>query len=170
MPCSLRQAGMHMNAQTGETALEQQAIVMEVFGDKARVRGSRASACGHCAGQAACGTLGSWAQRFADMDVHNGVGARVGDTVTVRIADGVLLKSTAVLYGLPMLAFVIGGIMAQLLAQAVAVHGELWSVTGALLGLALTYLWMVKRQPLQHLGTGEIIRVQQRQVIPVYPV
>jgi len=153
-----------------ETVLEQQAIVMEVCGDRARVRGVRSSACGHCAGQAACGTLGSWTQRFVDMDVYNRVGANVGDTVSIRIADGALLKGTAVLYGLPMLLFVGGGIAGQLLAQAAAVPGQLWSVAGALFGLALCYLWIAKRRPLQHLATGEITGVQQRQVIPVYPV
>ena len=150
--------------------MEQQAVVMEVSGDTARVRGARASACGHCAGQAACGTLGAWTQRFAEMDVHNRVGAQVGDTVTIRIADGALLKVTAVLYGLPMLAFVIGGMAGQLLAVAMAAQGELWSVAGALLGVLLAWFWVMKRRPLQHLGKGEIIRVQQGRVIPVHPV
>ena len=121
--------------------MEQQVRVIEIDGEQAKVSGQRASACGNCAGKASCSTMGSWRERFIELDVKNTISARVGDEVVIEVPDGLLLKVAFRLYALPMLIFVVTG---SLIAWCVSAMGwpavELWAAAGALLSVPCTYL------------------------------
>ena len=123
--------------------MEQTATVIAVKGGMALVRARRASACGDCAGQSACGTLGSWRQRTAEMWVFNQAGARVGDVVTVEAPEGALLRAAARLYGAPMAGFFVAGFLALALARRWgALHADAWAALAALGGMAATLGYM----------------------------
>lgn len=154
--------------------MEQVVTVVSVHGDEALVRGRRASACGTCAGKASCGTLGSWIERFAEMRVKNTVRALAGDTVVVDVPDGLLLRMAFRLYGLPMLAFLIAGLMMRSLALALGWSAaEAIAAAGGLLGVVAAYAWIYFHHRAQSACALEakIVRIKERAVaIPVQAV
>lgn len=148
--------------------MEQKVSVVEVHGSRARVRAVRASACGHCAGQSACGTMGSWVQRYAEMDVDNPIGARVGDEVVIDVPDGALLKATFRLYGVPMLAFIGVGLLVRTWAvQLNASAPDVWAALAGLVGMLGWYgwIWLNSKQVAQ--PAGRIVRIEHKGVIPI---
>lgn len=123
--------------------MEQTVVVMEATHGEALVRGRRATACGSCAGKSACGTLGSWVERFAEMRVANPLGAKIGDEVTIEVPDGEFLRAALRLYGAPMLGFFAAGFIVRALAFSIgAASPELWAAIGALVGMAVVFLWL----------------------------
>lgn len=111
--------------------MEQQVSVVAIEGDQVLVQGRRASACGKCAGQSSCSTMGSWVERVAELRVNNTLHAQVGDQVLLDVPDALLLKVSFQLYALPMLAFVFGGALMRSLAVAMG-----WAQPDALAALA----------------------------------
>ncbi|MFQ5518886.1 MAG: SoxR reducing system RseC family protein [Mariprofundus sp.] len=96
--------------------MEQQVTVIAVEGDEAIVHGRRASACGDCAGKASCSTMGSWVERMIELRLKNPMGAKPGDEVLLDVPDNAVLKIAFRLYALPMLAFILVGLMVRSLA------------------------------------------------------
>ncbi len=147
--------------------MEQAVIVMNVIGEEAMVRGRRLSACGQCAGQSACGTLGSWVERFAEMRVDNSIGARPGEAVMIDVPDGVLMRAALRLYGIPMLAFFVAGFTSRSLALAYAASApDLWAAGGAALGLGAAFAWLRHSSGAQASPTGRIVRISPRHSQP----
>ncbi|MDX8404989.1 MAG: SoxR reducing system RseC family protein [Mariprofundus sp.] len=91
--------------------MQQQVRVVAIEGDMVLVQGKRASACGKCAGQSSCSTMGSWVERVAELRVQNTLHADVGDQIMLDVPDALLLKVSFQLYGLPMLSFVVTGML-----------------------------------------------------------
>ncbi|RMG92066.1 MAG: hypothetical protein D6703_03020 [Zetaproteobacteria bacterium] len=150
--------------------VEQQVSVIAVKNARARVRGLRKSACGGCAGEAACSTLGSWQeQRFVEMEVENPVAAREGDIVTIHVPDTLLLRAAFLAYGLPMLGFLLGGSLGYALSQGAAFR-ELISVLSALFGMGLVMLVQFRCRPWVSQPMGRIIRIDKgRETIQILP-
>jgi len=152
--------------------MEQTATVIDVVGHDALVQGRRASACGQCAGQSACGTLGSWVERHSEMRVANPLGARAGDEVIVSVADGVLMRAAIRLYGMPMLGFFMMGFFVRYLAFYFgATAPELWAAGGALAGMMATLVWLRRAPGIQPDDSACIVRIKSRSVgVPVHAV
>jgi len=145
--------------------MEQVVTVVEVTNHDALVRGRRASACGQCAGKSACGTLGSWVERFAEMRVSNPLGARVGDEVVVNVPDGLLLRASVRLYGIPMLGFFIMGFLVRYIAFRFEVASpEVWAAGGALAGMIAAFAWLRRASDTQTAGGASIVRIKSRAV------
>lgn len=103
------------------------------------------------------------------MDVENPVGAREGDIVTVYVPDGLLLRAAFFAYGLPMLGFMLGGLLGHVLAQGTASR-ELVSVLSALAGMALALIAQLRFGSLDKQPMGRIVRVDKgKDFIPVLP-
>ncbi len=119
--------------------LTEKATVVAVDGDQALLETSRRSACGGCAVNKACGTgviakaLG--AKRFR-IEAQNAIGARVGDEVVVAIEDSLLVKSSLLVYALPLLTMLGGGLLGERMRGA---GGEGLTILLSLLGLALGF-------------------------------
>ncbi|MDQ6958163.1 MAG: SoxR reducing system RseC family protein [Mariprofundaceae bacterium] len=140
--------------------MEQAVIVVDVVNNEALVRGRRASACGQCAGKSACGTLGSWVERFSEMRVSNPLGARVGDEVIVSVPDGVFLRVAMRLYGMPMLGFFAMGFFARYLAFRFDMASpELWAAGGALTGMIAVFAWLRQASDEQAASDASIVRI-----------
>lgn len=111
--------------------MEQQVTVIDVDRDLAIVRGRRASACGDCAGKASCSTMGSWLERSIELRVPNRLGARRGDEIILEVPDRVLLRVTFKLYAVPMLIFVVLGVVAKaVLGEGQDAFAALAALTG----------------------------------------
>jgi len=141
--------------------MEQTVTVTDVMGHEALVRGRRASACGQCAGKSACGTLGSWTERFAEMCVDNALRARIGDEVVIDIPEGVLMRAALRLYGIPMLGFFAAGFMVRYIAiESGTVAPELWAVGGALSGMIAAFVWLRRASEAQSSTGARIVRIK----------
>jgi sigma-E factor negative regulatory protein RseC len=90
--------------------------VIALKGQKAWVQTIRASACESCSVRNGCGqrVLASASSgRANQVLVDNHLGARVGDDVTVAIAESALLSASLLVYALPLLLMVMGAVLGQ---------------------------------------------------------
>lgn len=94
------------------------------------------SACGSCVAQKGCGQslLAKWAAKSAYMKVfldgRDPTSFKVDDRISIGIPEDVVVKSSLVMYCLPVLMLLAGGAVGQY-----ALASEAASITGALLGL-----------------------------------
>ena len=96
---------------------------------RAEVIRVRESACsGDCHKCSGCGA----AQQTMLLTVENPIGARVGDLVVISSGSAAVLKAAAVLYMLPLLLFLAGYLVGQLLWQ----RGPLLGLCGVVMGIA----------------------------------
>lgn len=120
------------------------AVVVEVSNREAWVEvAGRAPACGSCPTRDGCeqGLLGLAAppRRYR---VDNAIGARVGDRVSLSVADGALWRASLASYVLPVLLVVAGA------AGGEATGGDPWAVAGALAGAGVGLL-LLRRDELR---------------------
>ena len=86
--------------------LKERGIVVELDNKFAIVKTIRQSSCGHCAANKGCGTasLSSFfGQKANYVRVVNELAAKVGDQVVIGLQEQALLKSSVMLYLLPLL-------------------------------------------------------------------
>lgn len=90
-----------------------------------------AAGCGNCDQPGGCHS-GFFAQARTQRRyrVANRVDARLGDEVQLVTLDGAVFKSALLAYGLPTGLLVLGAALGQ------SLHGDLWAISGGLLGLA----------------------------------
>ncbi|MDP2824345.1 MAG: SoxR reducing system RseC family protein [Sulfuritalea sp.] len=107
------------------------AVVVEASGSEVWVEvPGRAPACGSCKSADACqdGLLGlSAGPRRYRLD--NLIGARVGDRVSLTVAEGTLWRASLASYVLPVLLAIAGAAIGQ------ALGGDAWAIAGTLAGL-----------------------------------
>jgi len=124
--------------------IEETAHVVAVEGEHAWVETERRSSCSSCSAKG-CGTgalssvLGAKVQR---MRVSNPVNAEKGDAVVVGIDEGVLLKGSVLVYIMPLVLMLAGGLLGETLAPQWGSDGESMSLLFGLLGLVGGMLWL----------------------------
>lgn len=133
--------------------IEQHAIIIstESLGDDdqliATIEVVRKTACGLCGKTRGCGNA-FWGKMFAhkatSFKAHNGIDAKVGQSVIVGIDESALMKSALLLYVVPLVAMFIGAIFASLLSSS-----DLIAMAGAAAGVFIGFLW-VKAHTLGH--------------------
>ncbi|GHD40024.1 positive regulator of sigma(E), RseC/MucC [Marinobacter persicus] len=140
--------------------------VVAIDGGYAWVQTIRTSACQSCSARSGCGqralasVTGGRANR---VRVSNSAGARVGDDVVLGIDEQALLRASLWVYGVPLLALVVGCI-----AGFRGFGGsELSAVAGAVVGLAGGF-WLVRRWQAGNAGAFEprMLRVQRIGTVP----
>ena len=93
--------------------------------------------CGRCHEEGGCGgnNIGkmfcSTPRTFRVLNPGNSV---IGDRVTIVIAEGVVRRSAALAYGLPLLALIFGALAGSMLA------GEIGAIVGSITGLLCSWL------------------------------
>lgn len=116
--------------------LEAEGIIIRSEGDDAIVETSRVSACGSCSSNGSCGTtafnqlLGA---KISSFKVLNPIGADVGDRVVIGLEESALLKSSTLLYLIPLALLFAGAVAGRILAPASM--EDLYSAAGAGVGL-----------------------------------
>lgn len=118
------------------------ATVVEISGSDVWVEvPGRPPACGSCKSPDECraGLLGlsAGAQRYR---VANSLGARVGDRVSLNVADGTVWRASLASYVLPLLFALLGAAIGQ------SVAGDAWAVAGMLVGLACGWALLHRRE------------------------
>ncbi|MBW2502947.1 MAG: SoxR reducing system RseC family protein [Deltaproteobacteria bacterium] len=97
--------------------IEEVGTVVEIQGQsKAVVLCEKSSLCEHCATSAAC-SIGD-DDRHRLVTVHNPVHAVVGDRVKIATSTGTFLKSSFVIYIVPLIALVLGAIIGKLTGES----------------------------------------------------
>ena len=133
--------------------IEEQVVITSITPEGAWVEGMQQSACGSCSAKAGCGqhTMSQLGRKvslwlpltdLADEAINEPF--RIGQQVVVGLPEGAILRSTVVLYGLPLIALVIGAIAGH------AVWGEvgsiILSVLSMLLGFKAARYWSLKNK------------------------
>lgn len=131
--------------------LETRAIVVHVQGNEALVEAKGGGGCGNCDSEKSCGS-GKLSQMFCSkprqFKVHNEADARVGDEVQITLPDGVLLRSSIIMYVMPLALLLSGGMLGSHWASDTASR-DIYAFIGSLLGLIGGFLlarWISKRQ------------------------
>lgn len=120
--------------------LEEYAIVTARQGNQATLEIERRTACSLCGQKRGCGNA-TWGKLLVHSShgftAENAINAQVGDSVVVGIDESVIMRSTFYLYALPLLGLIMGTILADVLF-----NNQLVVMLGAMLGLALGFLWV----------------------------
>ena len=87
--------------------MDEQGIVSRLDGDRATVVFARKAMCKDCG---ACLKAGPDEMM---VEVENTLGAKVGDTVAVELRQKVFLQATLIMYGLPLLALMVGMLLCR---------------------------------------------------------
>ena len=145
------------------SVLETRAIVVSVDGEEAVVI-AKYVGCGQCDNEKGCAS-GKLSQLFCSKPrqfrVRNQLNARVGEEVNVMVADGVLLRSSIILYLIPVMFLLLGGLLGSSgIFDSVGHDG--YAVTGALLGLVTGFVFanqLISRQQVQAEASPVIARL-----------
>lgn len=120
--------------------LETRAIIIQLDGAEAVVEARQGGGCGHCDSEKGCGKaahmFSSQPRRFR---VRNGINARIGEEVQVSMADGMLLRSAAIIYMLPLALLLAGGLLGSNWAAADS-QRDGYAAIGAVFGLAAGFV------------------------------
>lgn len=124
--------------------IETPARVLRLEGDTAWVRIEAPASCGACGGKGCGNSLYARLlhSREPEYPVANPIRAEVGESVTIGIEDGAVLRAVAAGYGLPLTLLLTG-------AMVGAHWGEPYAVAGVVAGLFLSALWLRR-----HRGTA----------------
>lgn len=130
----------------GESMIEEQVVITSITPDGAWVEGMQQSACGSCSAKAGCGQhtmsqLGRKVSLWLPLNdlTHEATSKvlneplRIGQQIVVGLPEGAILRSTVILYGLPLIALVLGAIVGN------AVWGEVGSIALSVLSMLLGF-------------------------------
>lgn len=133
--------------------IEEQVVITSINQEGAWVEGMQQSACGTCRAKAGCGQhtmsqlgrkISLWLPLSGLPETVPAESLRIGQQVVVGLPEGAILRSTLVLYGVPLLALVFGAIIGH------AVWGEVGSIILSVLALALGFklarYWSLEKQ------------------------
>jgi sigma-E factor negative regulatory protein RseC len=125
--------------------IEEQAVVVELQGDRALLEIERSQPCGICGATRGCG-ISIWGRFFSRrsnrFSAVNQLEAKVGDRVVVGVEEGALFSSAMISYVLPMI-FLLGGALLGASFTADTRSSDLYAALGACAGL-LAGLLLVK--------------------------
>lgn len=124
--------------------IEEQVVVTSLTPEGAWIEGVQQSACGSCSAKAGCGqhALSQLGRKVSlwlpnegfDKDGRGeSVSLRVGQQIVVGLPEGAILRSTLVLYGVPLFTLVIGAVLGNVLG------GELGSIILSVLSIFLGF-------------------------------
>lgn len=90
--------------------MKEEGVVVETHGEFARVEAKRGKSCEGCAAKGACRPGGDDSMI---IEALNPIHARTGDRVSFELAPGALLKSTFLLYMMPVIFLVAGAVIGE---------------------------------------------------------
>jgi len=115
-----------------------QGVVTRLENGRAFVSIDEQSACKHCGAKILCAP-GQSGER--GLMAKNTVDAKVGDYVTVAESGQLLLKISAMQFGLPLLGFLVGIFLLYFTGfNVLSIPPEVWMFLGGLAGLGITSL------------------------------
>ena len=85
--------------------MREEGVVIDTYGEFAKVEAKRSASCEGCASKDTCKPNSNTSMI---IEVINPINARVGDRICFEVEAGVLLKSTFVIYLMPVIFLLIG--------------------------------------------------------------
>lgn len=98
------------------------------------------STCAHCEAKGACSVGSDKSSRV--VDTHNHAGAEVGDVVKLETDTDKFMKSTFVLYGVPLVFLFAGALFGKWMAEVNGADPEGWSALFGLGSLVLSFFFL----------------------------
>ena len=133
--------------------IEEQVVITSIDQGGAWVEGMQQSACGSCSAKAGCGQhamsqlgrkVSLWLP-LADLPEHaSTLPFSIGQQVVVGLPEGAILRSTVVLYGVPLIALVLGAIMGHTAGGELG--SILLSVLFMLMGFKIAQYWSIQNK------------------------
>jgi len=124
--------------------IEEEAVVIKASKERVTLEVVRTKPCGLCGQVRGCGNS-IWGKIFSHQSGHietrNDLNAKLGDIVILGIDETLMLKSSLMLYGVPLLLMFLGMLLANSFAKEMV---ELYTLIGAVTGLFLGIV-MIKR-------------------------
>ena len=124
--------------------IEEQAVVIKASKERVTLEVVRTKPCGLCGQVRGCGNS-IWGKIFSHQSGHietrNDLNAKLGDIVILGIDETLMLKSSLMLYGVPLFSMFLGMLLANSFAKEMV---ELYTLIGAVTGLFLGIV-MIKR-------------------------
>jgi sigma-E factor negative regulatory protein RseC len=111
-------------------------IVAELSGHKVQVRVQKSSACASCEARHGCHIHNT---KEMMVDVNNDLRAKVGDLVEISVPTGAFLRTSLLVYFLPVLALIFGAYAGGAWAASLHLPPTLASVLGGALAMALSF-------------------------------
>jgi sigma-E factor negative regulatory protein RseC len=111
-------------------------IVAELSDNKAQVRIQKSSACASCEARHGCHIHNT---KEMMVDVNNDLGAKLGDLVEISVPTWSFLRTSFLVYFLPVLALIFGAYAGGVWAASLHLSPTLASVLGGGLALALSF-------------------------------
>ncbi len=124
--------------------LYKSANIVKTQGKIATVTVKQQSACGTCSVYSVCGTsvLSKLFSRKSEFNVVNETDAVEGDEVLLSVSDTVLIKTSFMMYLLPLMCLFAGAILAEQLFSA-SPYAEALSILGGISGFVCG-IWIFK--------------------------
>lgn len=97
--------------------LEEEGRVVRLEDGYAIIQTERGSSCDGCSAKSSCHAMSDSGGKLMEMRAINSVGAKVGDRVKVAIDSIVFLKSSFLVYVLPLIVMIAGGILGDSYAR-----------------------------------------------------
>ncbi len=117
--------------------ITERAVVTRCEGGQAEIMLQRASACGDCELSQGCGTgaLGKLlGNRSRPLLIDTQQDLKPGDNLLLGLSESALVSASLTVYGLPLLAMVVAGLLAALLGV-----GENWVTLASITGFVAGY-------------------------------
>jgi sigma-E factor negative regulatory protein RseC len=124
--------------------IEEEAVVIKASKERVTLEVVRTKPFGLCGQVRGCGNS-IWGKIFSHQSGHietrNDLNAKLGDIVILGIDESLMLKSSLMLYGVPLLSMFLGMVFANSFVKEMM---ELYTLIGAVTGLILGIV-MIKR-------------------------
>jgi sigma-E factor negative regulatory protein RseC len=157
--------------------VEEHGVVVEVSDHYAWVKTQRQSSCGQCGASKGCGTASLaqvLGQKYNEIRVVNHLNVKVGDQVVIGLEEQALVRSSLLLYLLPLLTMFIAAVALELLGQAWQwPSSELYTMgaglVGLLFGLAGVLVWSRRLADNSHYQPVLLKTDTVPSDLPIYP-
>ncbi|HEY8085215.1 MAG TPA: SoxR reducing system RseC family protein [Methylophilaceae bacterium] len=117
--------------------IEEQAVIVELKGERALLEIERSQPCGICGATRGCG-ISIWGRFFSQRSnkflATNQLNAKIGDRVVVGVEEGALFSSAMISYVVP-LALLIGGALLGSSMATTTSTSDLYATLGGVIGL-----------------------------------
>jgi len=126
--------------------IEELATVVKIENHQVWVESGQAAACGGCRQKTSCtaGTLDSVLKKKKSVPVNSEIPLKTGDQVVVAIDENLLLRSSLLLYFVPLVALFTGAGIADWFINDGTVYADLWMAGSAVLSFLLS-LWSINK-------------------------
>ena len=94
--------------------VEEQGIVVDIKDDKAIIKTERGSTCEKCQAKDLCQSIGGGNEML--VEALNPVNAKIGNRVMFKVSAAMLLKTSLIIYLVPLFGFISGVVIGQELA------------------------------------------------------